>query len=84
MLATECRQWCSPVGTVFIRLPAHLQRRVILISCLLLHLCFTCWDLYKSPLQRTREIQFATTLTALCMPVVRSGQVLAGDHLTPG
>ena len=48
-LTTECRQRCSPVGTVSIRLPAHLQCRDILISCLLLHLCFTCWDLYKSP-----------------------------------
>ena len=63
MLTTECRQWCSPVGTVSICLPAHLQHRDILISCSLLHLSFTCWDLYKSPPRRTRQTQFATTLS---------------------
>ena len=61
-LMTKCWQQCSPVGTVSICLPAHLQHRVILVSCLLLHLCFTCWDLYKSPPWRTRQTQFATTL----------------------
>ena len=65
MLTTECQQWCSPVGTVSIHLPAHLQCRDILISCSLLHLCFTCWDLYKSPPQRTRQTQFATALSLM-------------------
>ena len=51
MLTTKCQQQRSPVGTVFICLPTHLQCRVILFSCLLLHLCFTCWELYKSPLK---------------------------------
>ena len=62
-LTTECRQRCSPVGTVSIRLPAHLQHRDILISCSLLHIRFTCRDLYKSSHRRTRQTQFATALS---------------------
>ena len=43
-------------------------------------------DMYVISGQIARKVTYEytrTKLTALCAPVVRSGQVLAGGHLTP-